>query len=52
MTVEQALKILLDNVDYTLGNCGITDMVGAVFDVRVITMARKALRESCNGPKD
>ncbi len=39
-----ALALLLDQVDYKAGNCGITEMVGAVLPADVIAYARIALK--------
>ena len=43
MTTAEALRFLLDQVDYTKGNCGPTEMVGAVLDKSVIEICRDAL---------
>lgn len=42
--LEAALAVLLDQVDYTSGACGLTEMVGAVLSAEIIEKARKALR--------
>lgn len=39
------LNTLLDQVDYTKGACGVSEMVGACLDVRVIDNARKLIIE-------
>lgn len=44
-TTEEALRLVLDQVDYVRGNCGITDMVGAVLPKGIIAIARKALEQ-------
>lgn len=38
-----ALRVVLDQVDYTSGACGFAEMVGACLDAKVIDAARKAL---------
>jgi len=38
-----ALKVVLDNVDYTEGMCGHTEMVSAVLPRHVIKIARDAI---------
>lgn len=43
MTVEAALRTLLDQVDYTAGNCTPNEMVGAVLPREVIKLCRDAL---------
>ncbi len=40
-----ALLLVLDQVDYTVGNCRPNEMIGAVLPVEVITVARKALED-------
>jgi hypothetical protein len=42
--LRSALLVILDQVDYTAGNCGLTEMVGAVLDRSVIAKARGVLR--------
>lgn len=39
----QWIQVLMDQVDYTKGNCSPTDLVGAVLDVGVIDSARQAI---------
>lgn len=39
----EALRLILDQVDYTNGACGVTEMVGAVLPTVVIERARAAL---------
>ena len=41
--LETALLVLLDQVDYTAGNCSPTEMVAAVLSTDVIAIARDAL---------
>ena len=41
--LEAALRTVLDNVDYTVHACGLTDMVGACLPAKVIDNAREAL---------
>lgn len=43
LTVREALLLVLDQVDYTKGACGLTEMVGACLDAKVIDKARAAL---------
>ena len=43
MDVATALRTLLDQVDYTAGNCAPNAMVGAVLPAHVITLCRGAL---------
>jgi len=41
-----ALALVLDQVDYTRGACGLTEMVGAVLSKEVIALARRAIDEA------
>ena len=41
--LQAMLLTVLDQVDYTDGACGLTEMVGAVLPKEVIVLARKAL---------
>lgn len=41
--LEVALHTILDNVDYTVHACRLTDMVGACLSAEVIDNAREAL---------
>ncbi len=41
--LEAALRTVLDQVDYTRGACGPTEMVGAVLPIEVIRLAHEAL---------
>ncbi len=41
--LDAALRTLLDQVDYTAGACGVTEMVGAVLPKEVIERCKKAL---------
>jgi hypothetical protein len=43
LTTREALLLVLDQVDYTKGACGLTEMVGACLDARIIREARAAL---------
>ena len=45
MDCRTALLTVLDQVDYTNGACGLTEMVGACLPKEVISMARKAIAE-------
>lgn len=42
----QWLNVVLDQVDYTASACGLTEMVGAVLETRVIDGARKAVNQA------
>ena len=46
MTVGEALRTILNAVDYTSGACGPTEMVAAVLPVELIERANKALEET------
>ena len=48
MTVREALLTLLDQVDYTQGNCSPTDRVVAALPVKVIELCREALAEGAS----
>lgn len=39
----EALRLLLDQVDYTKGACGPTELVAAVLSTQVIEICRQAL---------
>jgi hypothetical protein len=43
LTAAEALATILDACDYTAGNCGVTEMVGAVLPTELIQLARQAL---------
>ena len=45
MDCRTALTIVLDQVDYTAGNCRPNEMVGAVLPKEVIALARQAIEE-------
>ncbi len=45
LSSSDALKLLLDQVDYTKGACGFSSMVGAALPVEVIDKCRAALAE-------
>ena len=45
ISIEEALMVVLDCVDYIRGNCCVNEMVGAVLPKEVIENARKALAE-------
>lgn len=44
--LRAALLLVLDQVDYTVHACNVTDMVGAVLPLEVIDKARIALYET------
>lgn len=46
MDCRTALLTLLDQVDYTAGNCRMNEMVGAVLDKRVIALCREAAQHT------
>jgi hypothetical protein len=51
VTPVEALRLLLDQVDYTRGNCALTEMVGAVLPIEVIALCRRALaQQSADDP--
>lgn len=43
LTTTEALRLILDQVDYTKGACGLTEMVGACLDKQVIETCHQAL---------
>jgi hypothetical protein len=45
MNCRDALATLLDQVDYTAGNCRPNEMVGAVLPKEIVTLARGAIAE-------
>ncbi len=45
MDCRTALLTVLDQVDYTNGACGLTEMVGACLPKEVIALSRKAIAE-------
>lgn len=49
MELREALLLLLDQVDYTEGNCRLNEMIGAVLPASVILQCRKALEEHPDG---
>lgn len=44
--LREALLLVLDQVDYTMGACRLTDMVGACLDHKIIAKARAILVET------
>lgn len=50
MDPATALRVLLDQVDYTKGACTPTEMVGAVLPREVITLCREALAKHAAPP--
>lgn len=46
MSTRDALLMILDQVDYTVGNCAPTEMVAAVLPREIIALAREALAAS------
>lgn len=47
---KEALKLLLDHVDYTAGACGITEMVGGVLPKEVIERCHESLKQKVSEP--
>lgn len=45
MNCKTALQTLLDQVDYTKGNCRPNEMVGAVLPKEIIKLCRQAILE-------
>ena len=43
LTPTEALRLLLDHVDYKSNNCSVTDMVGGVLPTQVIETCRETL---------
>lgn len=43
LSTAEALRLILDQVDYTKGACGPTELVGAVLSTQVIEICRRAL---------
>ena len=50
MTVAEALRTILNAIDYTSGACDPTEMVAAVLPSELIERARKALEETTASP--
>ena len=50
MTVAEALRTILNAIDYTSGACDPTEMVAAVLPSEAIERARKALEETTASP--
>ena len=50
MDCRTALLTVLDQVDYTNGACGVTEMVGAVLPKEIIALARKAIADEAAQP--
>jgi hypothetical protein len=48
LTTREALLLVLDQVDYTKGACGLFEMVGACLPAEVIDRARQALAAGVN----
>lgn len=45
MDCKTALLTLLDQIDYTAGNCRPNEMVGAVLSKEIIAMCRQAIKK-------
>lgn len=43
LTQAEALRLLLDQVDYTAGACRMTELIGAVLSIETIKICRAAL---------
>lgn len=41
--LREAIKVLLDCIDFTVGNCSLNSMVGAVLPIPVIQKVKKFL---------
>jgi hypothetical protein len=46
LTPTEALRLLLDQVDYTKGACSVTEMVGAVLPKEVIERCHQTLEKN------
>ena len=44
-TLRLALQLILDQVDYTTGNCRVNEMVGAVLPKEILDIVKNALKE-------
>lgn len=44
--LREALELVMDQVDFVAGNCGILEPISAVLPVVIIKMARIALNET------
>ncbi len=42
--LREALALILDNADYTRGNCRVNELVGAVLPKEILAKARAALK--------
>lgn len=49
--LREALMLLLDNVDYSSGMCGVHEMVGAILPKEILVKANEAKRMSLWGVK-
>jgi hypothetical protein len=50
LTCKEALQLVLDQVDYTVGACSVTEMVGACLSKEVIIKAKIAIaKENTDG---
>lgn len=50
LSTSEALRLILDQVDYTAGACNLTELVGAVLPEDVIATCRQALAAEPSGP--
>ena len=41
--LRRALLLLLDNIDYEVGNCRVNEMIGAVLPREVLRIAKRAV---------
>lgn len=52
MTCCEALQLLLDQVDFTVGACSPTDMVGACIPTGVLDKCHEAIAAARTSPND
>lgn len=46
LSTAEALRLILDQVDYTKGNCGPNEMVAAVLPKQVLEICHRALEHA------
>lgn len=44
--LRSTLQLVLDQVDYTRGACGLTTMVGAALDSKILDIAHKVIEDT------
>lgn len=47
--IQIALDLILDSVDYTVGNCRVNEMIGAILPKKIIVLAHKAIESKGSG---